>query len=200
MAGLLGGILPTVYSQADRAKRYLGGLLSDPIGRIEQSAGQAQADLSKLGLLGEQAFSDPRNPMNMQDNAAARQLIDTYLSSVLNFAPIGMVSKGLPSWADELTGTGKTINPDGTITVYHRTSKEAADKIRSTGIMRGAEDGLFFSSQPTGAASGFGDEVLELNIPASRLQLDDIFNNEAHFRLPTKKAMQPVFVVDWMKK
>lgn len=90
MSGLLGGVLPAIYSQADRAKRYLGGLLADPVGRMEQAAGQAQADLSKLGLLSEQAFSDPKNPMKLQDNAAARQLVDTYLNSVMNFAPVGM--------------------------------------------------------------------------------------------------------------
>lgn len=90
MSGLLGGVLPTIFSQADRAKRYLGGLLSDPIGRLEQAGGQAKDDLTKIGLLSEQAFNDPKNPMKLQDNAAARQLVDTYLSSVLNFAPAGM--------------------------------------------------------------------------------------------------------------
>lgn len=90
MSGLLGGVLPTIFSQADRAKRYLGGLLSDPIGRLEQAGGQAKDDLTKIGLLSEQAFNDPKNPMKLQDNAAARQLVDTYLNSVLNFAPVGM--------------------------------------------------------------------------------------------------------------
>ena len=90
MSGLLGGVLPAIYSQADRAKRYLGGLLSDPVGRMQQAGGQAVDDLNKIGLLSEQAFSDPKNPMKMQDNAASRQLVDTYLSSVLNFAPVGM--------------------------------------------------------------------------------------------------------------
>lgn len=94
MSGLLSGVLPAVFSQADRAKRFLGGLLSDPVGRVEQSMGQAQADLSKMGLLSEQAFSDPRNPMKMQDNAASRQLVDTYLNSVMNFAPAGIVTGG----------------------------------------------------------------------------------------------------------
>lgn len=94
MSGLLGGILPAVYSQADRAKRFIGGLLADPMGRLEQAGGQAKDDLTKLGLLQEQAFSDPRNPMKMQDNAASRQLVDTYLNSVMNFAPVGMTVKG----------------------------------------------------------------------------------------------------------
>jgi len=93
MSGLLGGVLPAIFSQADRAKRYIGGLLADPVGRMQQAGGQAVDDLSKLGLLSEQAFNDPRNPMKLQDNAAARQLTDTYLNSVMNFAPVGVTRK-----------------------------------------------------------------------------------------------------------
>lgn len=112
MSGLLGGVLPAIYSQADRAKRYLGGLLSDPVGRMQQAGGQAVDDLSKLGLLSEQAFNDPRNPMKLQDNAAARQLTDTYMNSVLNFAPVGMhVWHGSPHKFDRFDsskiGTGE---------------------------------------------------------------------------------------------
>lgn len=112
MSGLLGGVLPAIYSQADRAKRYLGGLLSDPVGRMQQAGGQAVDDLTKIGLLGEQAFSDPKNPMKMQDNAASRQLVDTYLNSVMNFAPVGMnVWHGSPHKFDKFDsskiGTGE---------------------------------------------------------------------------------------------
>lgn len=112
MSGLLGGVLPAIFSQADRAKRYIGGLLADPVGRMQQAGGQAVDDLSKLGLLSEQAFSDPRNPMKLQDNAAARQLVDTYLNSVMNFAPIGMhVWHGSPHKFDKFDsskiGTGE---------------------------------------------------------------------------------------------
>lgn len=94
MSGLLSGVLPTIFSQADRAKRYIGGLLSDPVGRMQQSGGQAVDDLTKIGLLTEQAFTDPKNPMRPTDNAAYRQLVDTYLNSVMNFAPAGVVTGG----------------------------------------------------------------------------------------------------------
>lgn len=112
MSGLLGGVLPAIFSQADRAKRYIGGLLADPVGRMQQAGGQAVDDLNKIGLLSEQAFSDPRNPMKMQDNAAARQLTDTYLNSVMNFAPVGMhVWHGSPHKFDRFDsskiGTGE---------------------------------------------------------------------------------------------
>jgi len=113
---------------------------------------------------------------------------------------IGLGKNLPPAWSDDFADIGGKLNSDGTVTVYHRTSKEAADSIRNSGVMRGAEDGVFFSSSPTGAATGFGDELVELRIPASKLELDDLFNSEAHFRLPTRKAGQPVFVKEWLKK
>lgn len=135
MSGLLGGVLPAIYSQADRAKRYLGGLLSDPVGRMQQAGGQAVDDLTKIGLLSEQAFSDPKNPMKMQDNAASRQLVDTYLNSVMNFAPVGMhVWHGSPHKFDRFdsskigTGEGAQAYGHG---LYLAESPEVAQSYRA---------------------------------------------------------------------
>lgn len=41
MAGLLDNVLPAVYSAGNRAKRYLGDLLADPIGNVQQAVGHA---------------------------------------------------------------------------------------------------------------------------------------------------------------
>ena len=70
---------------------------------------------------------------------------------------------------------GGEVDKNGYITLYHRTSEENAEKIRSTGYMKGKEDGLFFSTAKEGYASGYGDTVVELSIPAEKLILDDIF-------------------------
>lgn len=78
------------------------------------------------------------------------------------------------------------ISEDGLVKLYHRTSKENADKIRKSGVMIPKEDGLFFSTKREGQAEGFGDEVIEFQIPADKLQIDDIFEDEAHLRLPAK--------------
>lgn len=85
---------------------------------------------------------------------------------------------------DEISGVSDVSN-DGLITVYHRTSKENADKIRKTGIFTPKEDGIFFSTKESGQAEGFGDEVVSFKIPADKLELDDIFDDEAHLRLPS---------------
>jgi hypothetical protein len=112
----------------------------------------------------------------------------------------GALSMGAPDWADDFAGVGGKMNQDGTVTVYHRTTPEKAAEIQKTGVMRGMEDGLFFSSAPNGQIAGYGPALVELRIPASRLQIDDLFDSEAHFRLPTRRALEPVSVADWIKK
>ena len=84
---------------------------------------------------------------------------------------------------------------EGLVTVYHRTSKEAADKIRESGKMQGKEDGLFFSTKKDGEATGFGDAVIEFKIPADQLRIDDIFEDEAHLIL-TATAGKPTEIKD----
>ena len=78
------------------------------------------------------------------------------------------------------------ISEDGLVTVYHRTSKENAAKILESKEMIPKEDGLFFSTSKEGQAEGFGDEIIELKVPADRLLIDDIFDVEAHLRLPAR--------------
>ena len=85
---------------------------------------------------------------------------------------------------DELRRAGATVNPDGTVNVYHRTTPEAAAQIRASGAMRADEDGLFFSTSPTGQAEGYGEAVVAFDIPVNDLELDDIFDGEAHLRVP----------------
>lgn len=89
--------------------------------------------------------------------------------------------------ASELIDNGATVNPDGTVRLYHRTTPEAAQQIIATGKMRGAEDGVFFSTAPSGQAEGFGSAVVPVDVPLERLQLDDVFGNEAHVRIPTSR-------------
>lgn len=73
------------------------------------------------------------------------------------------------------------------VTVYHRTSKENADKIRKTGVMTALEDALFFSSKSDGYASDYGDTVVAFKIPSTVLRVNDIFDGEVHFDIPLKR-------------
>lgn len=97
------------------------------------------------------------------------------------------------------------VDRDGNITVYHRTSKENAAKIRKSGIMIAKEDALFFSSQKDGYASDYGNTVLTFNIPSTKLRVNDIFDGEVHFDMPLKRmsngwsANVSAFLVDDMR-
>lgn len=79
------------------------------------------------------------------------------------------------------------VDSEGNVTVYHRTSKANAEKIRKTGIMTALEDALFFSSKSEGYASDYGDTVLTFKIPSTVLRVNDIFSGEVHFDVPLKR-------------
>lgn len=84
---------------------------------------------------------------------------------------------------DELLENGAKISPDGMVTVYHRTSTKAANDIKKTGKMTGKEDRIFFSTSREGQNAGYGEDVVEMQIPINKLQLDDVFGDEAHLSL-----------------
>jgi hypothetical protein len=76
-----------------------------------------------------------------------------------------------------IPGTAKGISEgvEDLVTVYHGTTKEAADRIRKSGYLKSAgEPHVYFTSDPTGG--GYGDgSVLAVQVPRSKLQLDDEF-------------------------
>lgn len=75
---------------------------------------------------------------------------------------------------------------NGTIRLYHATSAENAQKIVNNQTMYGKEDGLFFSSKPNGEIAGYGKSVVCVTLPISKIELDDQFSDELHFRIPCK--------------
>lgn len=85
---------------------------------------------------------------------------------------------------DDVGGVGAEVDENGYITVYHRSTPENIERIKKTGFMKAKEDGLFFSTKEDGQNAGYGEAILKLKIPAEKLQLDDIFEDEAHLRLP----------------
>lgn len=93
---------------------------------------------------------------------------------------------------------GGKADDSGYVTLYHRTSKENAEKIRRTGKMSAKEDGIFFSTSKAGYNEGYGDAVVEFKIPAEELVLDDIFENEAHFRVPLKNRSSVLNVSEYL--
>lgn len=108
------------------------------------------------------------------------------------------VSEDAADLIAELLDNGAKVTADGRVQLFHRTSKAAAAAIRASKKMKGAEDGLFFSTKSDGETTGFGEELITLMIPADQLLLDDAFGDEAHVRIPTEKRGQLVDVSKWL--
>lgn len=67
--------------------------------------------------------------------------------------------------------------------LYHATSKDNAEKIIESQKMYGKENGLFFSDTPNGEILGYGNTIIEIDIPENKIELDDMFRDEKHYRM-----------------
>ncbi|MCK4788126.1 MAG: ParB N-terminal domain-containing protein [Desulfobacteraceae bacterium] len=71
------------------------------------------------------------------------------------------------------------VNPDGTVTLYHRTTPEKAENLRKTGKFRSLENTkeTFFSNKFDGQAVGYGDAIITVKVAPSKTRLDDAFHD-----------------------
>lgn len=183
MAGLLDDVLPYIYSRSNALQRQLGGLLSDPVGSFEQTAGLLQdKDREQRNLLS-QAFADQREPFKVTDQKAMSQAATNMLLGPLGFSPVGMTKA-----ANIHEPTGLPLNPDGTVTVYHHTNKAAAEAIqRQKSIKSAGEPSVYFTTEKN-PVTGYGDTVVPVNINPKLLRLDDEFpNGRLDFSVDVKK-------------
>jgi len=88
--------------------------------------------------------------------------------------------------AEEILAVNGEITDDGKAIVYHATSLENAHKIIGSGKMFGKEDNLFFSTKADGEILGYGDSIVEAQIPLEKLQLNDVFAEEVHLTMSVK--------------
>lgn len=96
-----------------------------------------------------------------------------------------------PDWAEEFEGIGGRFNRDGTVTLYHATTKDKAEQILKEGVLRRPADapdyyGVYFSSSPS-VAEDYGDGTLiRVRVKASDLHPDDVFpGRRMDFNVPT---------------
>jgi hypothetical protein len=90
MAGLLDGVLPWVYSRGNALQRGVNGLLSDPLGSMEQTAGLLADYRREDDRLNKLVFADPKTVSKPERDNALNQLSNRMLSGPLSFAPTGM--------------------------------------------------------------------------------------------------------------
>lgn len=90
--GLLGGVLPAIYSGADQLKRGVYGLLTNPTEQAERAAQSLlQSRAERQALMG-QAFANPDRPFQVTDRNAMAQLGTDVLTGELGIAPVGMIA------------------------------------------------------------------------------------------------------------
>ena len=92
----------------------------------------------------------------------------------------------MPGGIDE--STGLPLNKDGTVTVYHHTNKKSSQSIKSTGVLKSAGEPDVYVTTETNPVTGYGSDVVKINVDPARLQIDDEFpDGRKDFRLSVGK-------------
>lgn len=102
----------------------------------------------------------------------------------------------------ELKANDATVDDAGYVTLYHFTTDSAANSIKSSGIMKAKEDGIFFTTKRSSdaQAGGRGNAVLTFKIPVEKLQIDDEFGDEVHVRIPLSSRNSTLNVSKYLIK
>ena len=87
--------------------------------------------------------------------------------------------------AKEILDVGGEITKDGRVRVFHATTPENAKEINRTGQMFGKEDKIYFSTKRDGEIKGYGNAIVEAEIPIEKLQANDLFADEIHLTMDT---------------
>jgi hypothetical protein len=90
--GLLGGVLPAIYSGADQLKRGVYGLLTNPQEQAERAAQSLLQSRAERQALMARTFANPERPFQVTDQAGLSQLTDQVMSGELGFAPAGITA------------------------------------------------------------------------------------------------------------
>lgn len=192
-------ILETRYAKNSNLRRQISELKNRSIFDLYQNtAGEIEARqaASRINLNNEQRRDIL--PFAGDDNTVFIDSSEPAFSMPLEQRVSGDALLDAQDNLDIVKSVGGNVDDNGYVTLYHRTSKENADKIKKSGKMSAKEDGIFFSTQKSGYNDGYGDSIVELKIPAEKLVLDDIFDNEAHFRIPLKNKDTALDVSDYL--
>lgn len=95
------------------------------------------------------------------------------------------MAQGSRSYAIDPRDYGLPVNRDGSVTLLHGTTQDAAKKIIATGRLKSAgEPDVYLTTSPS---AGYGDgTVVKVNVDPQKLFIDDEFpGGRFDFRLPT---------------
>ena len=102
---------------------------------------------------------------------------------------------------EDIKSVNGEVDDNGYVTVYHQTTTENANKILETGKMTAKEFGVFFStSKKAQQSEGKGTTKLEFKIPAEKLLIDDIFDDNIDVKIPLNRPGEYIDVSDYLVK
>lgn len=150
--GLLGGVLPAIYSGADQLKRGVYGLLTNPQEQAQRAAQSLlQSRAERQALMG-QAFANPDRPFQVTNPQALAQLGNDVLMGELGIAPVGMIAyHGTPHNIVGKFDINKVGTGEGAQSYGHGMYFAEAPSVAKTY----AEDNLRYPSTPLGDAQLF---------------------------------------------
>jgi hypothetical protein len=135
MAGLLGDVLPYIYSRGNALRRGLLDTIQNPVASMEQTAGLLQDKHREQQNVLAQAFADPRDPFKVTDKRAMNQAATNMLMGPLGLAPMGITAwHGSPHKFDKFdsskigTGEGAQAYGHG---LYLAESKDVAQNYQN---------------------------------------------------------------------
>lgn len=108
-----------------------------------------------------------------------------YGLTILGIRRLAQISVG-----EDFVSDLEAAEEEGTITLYHRTSPEAADQIMRSLRFKSLENTgeAFFSSRMEGQSEGYGDAVIAVDAPVDQVRLDDEFpSGEVHVAVGPKE-------------
>ena len=166
-------VIDTWQKGVDIAGRY-----SPTLGALMQTAPTALG----VALGAKQTLQAGRQASNTLGAMQARMIANANAPRTLNTGFMGQRGAINPSDFNLVT------NPDGTVTLYHGTTKDAAQKIiQDRRLLSAGEPDVYMTTDPM---AGYGDGTsVKFNIDPKHIFLDDEFpNGRVDFRMPAAKG------------
>lgn len=156
------------YAGGDASKLYSKEVNINDVAWIDGAEGQyAKVEDTQSGQQGgQQATQNGTQIKSLEERISGDALLD------------------VQDFIDEVKSVGAKVDKNGYVTVYHQTTTENATKIKQSGKMTAKENYVYFSTSKNASQSdGRGQAKLEFKIPAEKLILDDIFDDNADVKI-----------------
>jgi hypothetical protein len=199
MAGLLGGVLPAIYSGADQLKRQVYGLLTNPQEQAQRAAQSLLQSRAERQALMARTFANPERPFQVTDQAGLSQLTDQVMSGELGFAPAGITAfHGSPYTFNKFDvtkgGSGQGTQNYGRGTYFAENPKVAEGYTGRTVIQEPTIERFTFNGSDYSLADG---QFLKNNKPLSEEEYKKAFDGISNlWNTQNKGALYKVDIPD----